>query len=108
MLRKYVRKHGVNGYILLVDFSGYFDHIQHAPIREMLDNTFQDERIKALTWSFVKAFGDKSLGIGSQVSQILAVSYPDKVDHFIKECHGAGLSARYMDDTYVISDSKEK
>lgn len=102
MLRRYVRKHGTQGYILLVDFSGYFDNIQHRPIRELLIRSFEDRRIRWLTWQFVKAFGGGSLGIGSQVSQILAVSYPNRVDHRIKEVYRAGLSARYMDDSYVI------
>lgn len=102
MLRRYVRRHGTRGYILLVDFSGYFDNIQHGPIRDLLVRSFQDQKIRWMTWRFVKAFGPRSLGIGSQVSQILAVSYPGRADHRIKEVHRAGLSARYMDDSYVI------
>lgn len=108
MLRKYVREHGTDGYVLLVDFSGYFDNIQHAPIKKMLIENFDDTRIRWLAWQFVKAFGDSSLGIGSQVSQIFAVSYPNRVDHRIREWHRIGLSARYMDDTYVISNDKGK
>ena len=108
MLRKYVREHGTDGYVLLVDFSGYFDNIQHAPIKKMLIENFDDTRIRWLAWQFVKAFGDSSLDIGSQVSQIFAVSYPNRVDHRIREWHRIGLSARYMDDTYVISHDKSK
>lgn len=108
MLRKYARKYGQEGYVLLVDFSGYFDNIQHEPIKKMLIENFDDTRIRWLAWQFVKAFGDSSLGIGSQVSQIFAVSYPNRVDHRIREWHRTGLSARYMDDTYVISNDKTK
>lgn len=108
MLQKYVRKHGTNGYILLVDFSGYFDNILHLPIWNMLKENISDEELRLLTWKFVKAFGVKSLGIGSQVSQILAIAYPSRVDHRIKEFHQNGMSARYMDDTYIISSSKEE
>lgn len=106
MLRRYVRKHGTQGWILLVDFSRYFDNIRHGPIRELLINSFTDRRVRRLTWQFVRAFGDHSLGIGSQVSQILAVAYPSRVDHRIKEVHRIGLSARYMDDTYAISPDR--
>ena len=108
MLRKYVREYGSDGYVLLVDFSGYFDNIQHEPIKKMLIKNFQDTRIRWLAWQFVKAFGSYSLGIGSQVSQIFAVSYPNRVDHRIHEWHRMGLSARYMDDTYVIGDDRKK
>ena len=108
MLRKYVRKYGTEGYILLVDFSGYFDNIQHEPIKKMLIENFDDTRIRWLAWQFVKAFGEYSLGIGSQVSQIFAVAYPNRVDHRIREWHRIGLAARYMDDTYVISNDKSE
>jgi hypothetical protein len=106
--RRYVRTHGTDGYILLVDFTGYFDNIEHEHIREMIEKNFEDERVKALIWDFVTAFGEKSLGIGSQVSQMLAVSYPNAVDHRIKEVHRHGLSGRYMDDSYVIGETREE
>ena len=108
MLRKYARKNGNKGYILLVDFSGYFDNIMHLRLYYMLKDHFSDPDIIFFIWKFIKAFGNKSLGIGSQISQILAVSYANRVDHRIKEYHRNGKSARYMDDSYVISDSKEE
>ena len=108
MLQKYIRKHGVNGYIALVDFTGYFDNIMHLPIYELLKKNFRDERIRQLTWRFVKAFGTSSLGIGSQVSQIIAISYPSRVDHMIKEKFQNGSSARYMDDSYIIDSCRER
>lgn len=108
MLQRYIRKYGTNGYILLVDFSKYFDNIYHLPVWDIIRNNFDDAEIRLLCWKFVKAFGTKSLGIGSQVSQILAIAYPNRVDHRIKEYHHNGLSARYMDDSYVIAPTKEE
>ena len=107
-LHRYFRKHGDNeGWILLIDFSGYFDNILHEPIYEMLDRAFTDRRIVALTRQFVEPFGEKSVGIGSQVSQILAISYRSPLDHFIKEVLRAEFYGCYMDDSYIIADSKE-
>lgn len=107
-LHEYYRRHGTNdGYILLIDFSGYFDNILHEPIYEMLDKAFSDKRIVNLARQFVEPFGEKSVGIGSQVSQILAVAYRSPIDHFIKEVLRAEFAACYMDDTYIISESKE-
>ena len=108
MLQRYIRKYGTNGYILLVDFSKYFDNIYHLPVWDIIRNNFDDTEIRLLCWKFVKAFGTKSLGIGSQVSQILAIAYPNRVDHRIKEYHHNGLSARYMDDSYVIAPTREE
>lgn len=107
-LREYYRKHGNNrGWVLQVDFKGYFDNIQHGPVREMLEKYFDDPRLLDLTWGFVKSFGEKSLGIGSQVSQILAVAYCSAVDHYAVEVLGLKLSARYNDDSYFIHESRE-
>lgn len=107
-LHRHFRKHGTDGYILQTDFSKYFDNMQHQPIMDLLKRSFQDQEVIDLTWSFVKAFGDSSLGIGSQVSQIFAVAYPNRSDHYIKEVARIGSSGRYMDDSYVISTSKGK
>ena len=107
-LQEYYREHGTNeGWILQIDFSKYFDSILHEPIRELLERTFNDKRICDLTMQFVDSFGDKSLGIGSQVSQILSVAYPGKIDHYICEVLRAHQWQRYADDTYIMHESRE-
>lgn len=107
-LREYFRKHGDNrGWVLQVDFKGYFDNIEHGPTLKMLKKHFDDQRLLKLSWSFVESFGEKSLGIGSQVSQILAVAYCSAVDHYAVEVLGLKLSARYNDDSYFIHESRE-
>ena len=107
-LHQYYRRTGGNdGYILLMDFSGYFDNILHEPIYEMLDAAFEDKRIFALCQYFIEPFGEKSLGIGSQVSQILAISYRSSIDHYIKEVLRVKEYGCYMDDCYLISESKD-
>lgn len=108
-LHRYFRENGSNeGWILLIDFTGYFDNILHEPIYAMLERAFDDKRIAALTRQFAEPFGEKSLGIGSQVSQILAVSYRSPIDHFIKEVLRERYYGCYMDDSYIISSSKER
>lgn len=107
-LQKFYRENGFsnNGYVLLIDFAGYFDNIEHEPLIEMLKCFFSDEKLIDLIMCFINRFGNKSLGIGSQVSQILAIFYASKADHFAKEilrCHYYG---RYMDDTYMIHRDK--
>lgn len=107
-LQQYFRSNGFSndGWILLIDFSSYFDNIQHGPIRELLEKSFHDERLIRLVWTFVEAFGEKSLGIGSQVSQILALAYPNAIDHYAKEVLRLRFYGRYMDDTYIIHRDK--
>ena len=106
-LHQYYRRTGGNdGYILLMDFSGYFDNIQHGPVYKLLDKAFTDKRIVEFCRQFIEPFGEKSLGIGSQISQILAVSYRSRLDHFVKEVLRAPEYACYMDDSYLIDEDK--
>lgn len=86
-LQRYYRTHGTNvGYIAMADLHAYFDSIDHDCIYEQCKKVFKhDPKSLYLLMDFVDAFGDKSLGLGSQVSQILAIFYPNEIDHFIKE-----------------------
>lgn len=108
-LRRHYQQHGTEGYVLLVDFKGYFEHIRHDPIYALYRRTFgEDTQLVALASLFVSAFGDSGLGLGSETSQINAITYPNSVDHFIKEVLGCKYYGRYMDDSYFICESKEQ
>ena len=108
-LSRFYRENGNNnGYALVIDFSKYFDNILHEKLFEMQRKNITDERIFELYKSFVTVFGDGiSLGLGSQVSQISAISYPNKLDHYCKEVLQVRYYGRYMDDTYLIHKDKE-
>lgn len=107
-LRKYYRKHHTNeGYILQFDFHHYFDTIPHQQLIDLVTKFTTDERINNLYAQLVNDFdGDKGLGLGSQISQISALFYPNKIDHYFKSVKGIDAYARYMDDGYLISSDK--
>ena len=109
LTRFYKRNGNSNeGYALLVDFSKFFDSIDHNILFELHEKAIRDERVRELTNKFITVFGPgKSLGLGSQVSQICAIFYPDRLDHFIKEILRIKYYGRYMDDLYLIHESKE-
>ena len=106
-LKEFFKEYGRDGYILLIDFSGYFDNILHNPIFEELDKKIYDKRIVELVKQFILPFGEKSLGLGSETSQILAINYANRIDHYVKEVLHIRGYARYMDDSYLIHHSKE-
>jgi hypothetical protein len=91
-----------------MDFTGYFDNILHEPVYELLDKAFSDKRIVAFCRQFIEPFGSKSLGIGSQISQILAISYRSSIDHYVKEVLRALEYGCYMDDSYLMDEDKDR
>ena len=129
-LQQFYRANGFSneGCGVLFDFSGYFDGILHQECFNVYDRAFLDRQIKDLLKSFVVPFGyekfnsnwkrvdprergeysGKSLGLGSQVSQITAVSYPNSLDHYIKQVLRVRWYARYMDDGYMLFKTKEE
>lgn len=107
-LRRHFKEHGREGYVLLLDFKGYFDNIQHEPLRRIYAEAFGgDERMVEFAMLFVYAFGEYGLGLGSETSQINAVTYNSANDHHIKEVLRCKYYGRYMDDSYFICESKE-
>ena len=106
--RFYHEKNSNDGYALIIDFSKYFDNILHEKLFEMQRENLTDERIFNLYKNFITVFGNGiSLGLGSQVSQISAIAYPDKLDHYCKEVLRIKYYGRYMDDTYLIHKDKK-
>lgn len=106
-LREHHRKHGADGYVLLFDFSKFFDRVSHRLVKGILRKEFTDERLIKITEHFVDAFGDVGLGLGSQISQVFALASASRLDHFIKEILRIRGYGRYMDDGYLIHPSKE-
>ncbi len=105
-LRRFYREYKDDGYVLLFDFSKYFDNIQHQPLIEIVKDRYSDERMQNLIIAFITAFGEKGLGLGSQISQISALMFPNALDHFIKEKLRIKYYGRYMDDGYLIHHDK--
>lgn len=106
-LQRHYRKYGTDGYALVFDFSRYFDNIAHAPLKQIVNKVYRDERLSRLINQFIDDFGDIGLGLGSQISQISALMYPNKLDHYIKEVLRIKGYVRYMDDGILIHNSKE-
>lgn len=107
-LRHHINKHGTNGYILILDFSKYFDNISHDYIKSLVRREYTDERLINLIFYFIDQFeGEKGIGLGSQISQILALAAANSFDHFIKEELKIEGYGRYMDDSYLIHQDKK-
>ena len=107
-LRRHLRKYGTKGYALLFDFHNFFDTISHSLCKSILRKHIPDKRILALADHFIDMFGKVGLGLGSQISQILALASANELDHMIKEKMRVKHYSRYMDDGCLIHPNKER
>ena len=107
-LTKYYKEFGNKGYILLMDYHDYFGRINHVILKDLIYKKIYDIELLDLIFFYIDYFGDKGLGLGSEVSQILAVYYLSEVDHYIKEQLSCKYYGRYMDDSYIIENSKDR
>lgn len=53
-------------------------------------------------------FMEKSVNIGDQISQIIGIFYPHRIDTYVKYVRSQKYYGRYMDDWYMVCDSKEE
>ncbi len=106
-LGRHFRKHGNAGYVLLFDFSNYFANAQHWPVNQELARRLHDDRVLTLAKACLDNFGPVGYGLGSQISQTAALALPSPLDHFIKGELGIKGYARYMDDGYLIHESRD-
>ena len=128
-----IKEYGTDFYVLKYDFKSFFDSIPHKVCRQILDDCFEDKRIVWLAMKIIHSYAkadvmqenipeeerkkkieaienDEWCGIclGSQVSQIMALIVPNKLDHFIKDECGIKHYVRYMDDGLIIANTKEE
>lgn len=118
-LREHYRKHGLEGGIYQFDLKNYFGSIPHEGAKERLRLHIWDEKLQALGCQLIDDFQQMDnaicsygrwcgVGLGSQVSQNIALDFASPIDHFIKDVLGFKHYARYMDDGYVIYESIDR
>ncbi len=105
-LTRHIHKYGVHGYILVFDFKNYFGSIPHDAVKRIASRVIQDERLVALLHHLIDCFGEIGLGLGSQISQCLALAIGSRIDHAMTERMSSRAYARYNDDGYIIHRSK--
>ena len=113
MLRRFIREHGAeevlrNAYAVVYDFHGYFDSADHDVLMAMLRRQYTDERLLETIGKLISDFGERGLGLGSQVSQILALVLATDIDHHLKDRLGVKVYERYMDDGIAVLPTKEE
>lgn len=106
-LAEHYRRHGAEGYVLLMDFSDYFGTIDHGTALDLVKRTLTDPAAVEFMRLQIEANGRIGLGLGSEPNQALAVAIPSPLDHLGERWRGIEASGRYMDDSYFIALDKE-
>lgn len=107
-LRRYYVAHGCDGWVLKCDIHHYFPSIRHDIAKAAIYKRVTDKQMAARACEIVDSFGgDVGIGLGSQVSQLIALAVLDDLDHYIKERLRVKHYVRYMDDFILIHEDKE-
>lgn len=106
-MKAFYKRHGVNGYILKCDISKFFYNISHQQLKDIVNYYFAyDKDICWLCNLFIDSTEGKGIPLGNQINQGFALLYLDGMDKLIKNELGIEFYGRYMDDFYLIHQSK--
>lgn len=108
-MREYYRKHGsADGWVLKADVRHYFASIRHDILKRDVNKLLTDPRSRALSDAIIDSTpGNVGIPIGNQSSQVYALLYLNELDHYVKEVLRMRYYGRYMDDFYIICESKK-
>jgi retron-type reverse transcriptase len=93
------------GWVLKADVRKFFATIDHDVVKGMLRKRVEDDKVFDLMCTYID--NTDGLPLGYQKSQLLALMYLDEFDHWVKERLRVKYYGRYMDDFYLIHESKD-
>lgn len=85
----------------------YMSDEEYAICEETLFNKLEYRKIPKTELSGSKWMA-KSVNIGDQLSQIIGIYYPNRIDTYVKYVRSQKFYGRYMDDWYIMNTSKEE
>lgn len=101
------QKYGYDCWIVKADISKFFYNIDHDILKDVVRYFVKDDDVYWLCEKFIDSTDGVGLPLGNQVSQVFALLYLSGLDHFITGELGVKYYGRYMDDFYLIVESKE-
>ena len=96
-----------DGWVLQCDIHHFFDSIPHDAAKAAVTKRVKDREAVRRVYEIIDSFGgDRGIGLGSEVSQLVALAVLDDLDHLIKEQLHIRHYIRYMDDFILIHPDK--
>lgn len=93
-------KNGSNGYVVLIDFSKFFENCSHKVIRNIHSKYIINQRVIKVIEDYL--FIGKGIALGVEIAQKEAIIIPNRLDHYIQN---KTKIIRYMDDTIFFANN---
>ena len=107
-MQKFYREHGKEGWVMKLDVHHFFPETRHDVAKAAIGKRVSDPRARQAVFDVIDSFdGDKGIGLGSQISQLVELAVLDDLDHFIKEKLRIKHYVRYMDDMIFIHEDRD-
>lgn len=107
-MSKMYSMHRDNYYVLQMDIKSFFDTINHAYMKKVIKKQVKNPYIREYITNTIDAFkGEIGLGLGSQITQLLALMCLNDMDHMIKEELQCEFYCRYMDDFIILHEDRD-
>lgn len=96
-------KNGLNGYIVFIDFSKFFENCSHEVIHNIHNKYIINRSVIKVIEDYL--FINDGISLGVEIAQIEAIIIPNKLDNYIQNKTSI---IRYMDDTiFFVNNYKE-
>lgn len=106
-LDRHFRKYGNEGYVLIFDFTDYFNSVAHDEVYRLYNLYIREPQAVRLGEQIMEMNGPVGFGLGCEMSQTSCISIPNRLDHFIKQDLGVKGYDRYMDDGILLERDLE-
>ena len=100
-------KYGYDCWIIKADISKFFYSIDHDILKDIIECFVKDKDVLWLCEKFIDSTEGIGIPLGNQISQVFALLFLSGLDHFITGELGVKYYGRYMDDFYLIVESKD-
>lgn len=101
------QKYGYDCWIVKADIRKYFYSIDHNKLKDIIGFFIEDKDVVNLCEKFIESTDNVGLPLGNHISQVFALLNLSGLDHFITGELGIKYYGRYMDDFYLIVQSKK-
>ena len=95
-----------DGWVLKCDIHHFFENIPHDVAIRAVRKRVSDWEAAEHVSRIINSYGERGIGLGSEVSQLVALAVLDDMDHMIKEELRIRYYIRYMDDFILIHPDK--